>query len=161
MKRNCFSRETLSYLLSRDAKEIFYYVVFFYYVWFIFFFRHFITFFNKKDYEIYIYTHTHIRFNDIRTKSLKVELKTDIFNKKKFFFRNYNSIFVFILFIKIRFIHNRLSNRKITSFVWLEYMWIKIESEFRVSLESESILDICPNVNCWKVVNFVVQEYII
>lgn len=161
MKRNCFSswNIVLSIISRREGNILL--CCFFLLCMIYFFFRHFITFFNKKDYEIYIYTHTHIRFNDIRTKSLKVELKTDIFNKKKFFFRNYNSIFVFILFIKIRFIHNRLSNRKITSFVWLEYMWIKIESEFRVSLESESILDICPNVNCWKVVNFVVQEYII
>lgn len=160
MKRNCFSswNIVLSIISRREGNILL--CCFFLLCMIYFFFRHFITFFNKKDYEIYIYTHTHIRFNDIRTKSLKVELKTDIFNKKKFFFRNYNSIFVFILFIKIRFIHNRLSNRKITSFVWLEYMWIKIESEFRVSLESESILDICPNVNCWKVVNFVVQEYI-
>lgn len=161
MKRNCFSswNIVLSIISRHEGKILL--CCFFLLCMIYFFFRHFITFFNKKDYEIYIYTHTHIRFNDIRTKSLKVELKIDIFNKKKFFFRNYNSIFVFILFIKIRFIHNRLSNRKITSFVWLEYMWIKIESEFRVSLESESILDICPNVNCWKVVNFVVQEYII
>lgn len=160
MKRNYFSQWNIVLsIISRHEGKIL--LCCFFFIMYDLFFFFVITFFNKKDYEIYIYTHTHIRFNDIRTKSLKVELKIDIFNKKKFFFRNYNSIFVFILFIKIRFIHNRLSNRKITSFVWLEYMWIKIESEFRVSLESESILDICPNVNCWKVVNFVVQEYII